>query len=122
VPDASSPQLQRERRDAHDAAVKARGGERCECMDCRRDRASGGSSRLTADMRQALRMLLGTPERYLPGVVSNEATARYDGQPWINYRTCHALRNRGLVVMEGVGEDATVRLTDAGREVAQDGR
>lgn len=31
--------MTRQLRATHDAAVRARGGERCECMDCRRDRA-----------------------------------------------------------------------------------
>ncbi len=60
-------------------------------------------------MEQALAMLRAHPDT--PGVITTGASAVYDGQPWIHWRTAEALEVRGKVKLVGYGtEGAEVRL------------
>lgn len=44
------------------------------------------------------------------GVVTSGATGVIDSQPWVNWRTAEALQRKGLVVLDGWGEERTLRL------------
>lgn len=69
---------------------------------------------MTAAQRHALAVLHDADPRYGGEAVrTSGATHRCDGQAWINWRTARALERRGLVVCEGHGEEATVRLTES---------
>jgi hypothetical protein len=88
--------------------------------------------RLTGMQRGALHILLlgeersaalhrrlgldGEPDRW--GVVCADRSALLDGQAWINWRTADALKRRGLVEIDGTGEDTRLRLTTAGWKAA----
>jgi hypothetical protein len=52
---------------------------------------------MTVHQRYALAIL---EQRAQPGVITSGATAIYDGQPWINWRTAFSLRDRGLVTID----------------------
>jgi len=69
------------------------------------------SGRLTLKMANAIRICeqYGVFYRDDPdahAVVASGETGVYDGQAWINWRTCAALERRGLGKVEGWGEEA----------------
>lgn len=68
---------------------------------------------LTVKQRVALALIREHGYSYVgeegrEGVVTTEATCLLDGQPWINWRTAHALERRGLAEVRGYGEETTV--------------
>lgn len=63
--------------------------------------------------------LTGEVDRW--GVVCAGMSGLYDSQAWIHWRTANALQARGLVEIDGRGEDARVRLTPEGRDIVSDG-
>lgn len=68
---------------------------------------------MTKKQRDALRMLRehGDPVIGLGGgVVTTAATALFDGQPWINWRTALALQRLGLAEVHGYGAETEITL------------
>jgi hypothetical protein len=69
----------------------------------------GQSRRWTKRQRGALTLLCSKPDT--PGVLTTGASAMYDGQPWIHWRTAYVLHDRGEVQITPYGEaDAEIRL------------
>jgi hypothetical protein len=74
---------------------------------------------VTPKMREALRMLVAQEAngyRNGEGVVSAWASAIFDGQAWIHYRTVRALERADLIEVRDEYEGGNVWLKDAGRK------
>lgn len=69
---------------------------------------------MTTAQRKALQMLRTADH---PGIVTTSRSAMYDGQPWIYWRTAHALERLGVVTIAEYDEDDgyEVHLCEKGR-------
>jgi hypothetical protein len=76
---------------------------------------------VTRKQREALRMLQQHGDPHIGpggGVVMNEATALFDGQPWLHWRTAEALERSGLAEIDytwdGPDGNPEITLTEKG--------